>query len=143
MRALLLVACAAAGCVTSDFVRQPDPKPCVETNAASPGQAPEEAARAALSTFVTAVERKDFEAALRLLDADWRRRYSAERLERDFVAEPRGAQLLSRLKASLPGKLTVAGARASLTVGTGRVASMRLESDGWHLASLDGDAGAP
>ncbi|MBM4782975.1 MAG: hypothetical protein GQE15_35295 [Archangiaceae bacterium] len=95
--------------------------------------------RKVIVSFVDAVERKDFEAALSMLGASWRKQYSSARLQQDFVNEPRGAQLVSRLKASAAGTITVAGSRASVVVGQGRVALLTLESDGWRLASLDGE----
>lgn len=131
------------GCVGAEFVRQPDPKPCVEP-AASATKTPEvEAeARAALAAFVGAVERSDFDGAFRLLDATLKRRYSPERLKSDFALEPRGVALVSRLKVALARPLLLSGDRASVVVADGRVALAVRESDGWHVASLDGDAAA-
>ncbi len=138
--ALLLV---VTGCVGTEFVRQPDPKPCVDS-AVPAAKTPEvEAeARAALTAFVDAVERKDFDGAFRLLDATLKRRYSPERLKSDFALEPRGVALVSRLKGALARPLQLAGDRASVVVAEGRVALAVRESDGWHVASLDGDAAA-
>jgi hypothetical protein len=131
------------GCVGAEFVRQPDPKPCVEQSV-SPTKTPEvEAeARAALAAFVDAVERSDFDGAFRLLDAALKRRYSPERLKADFALEPRGVALVSRLKVALARPLQLTGDRASVVVAEGRVALAVRESDGWHVASLDGDAAA-
>lgn len=138
MRAAL-AALLCSGCVGAEFVRQPDPKPCAEPVVAVPAVTNEPAVRKVIVSFVEAVERKDFEAALSLLGASWRKQYSSARLQQDFVNEPRGAQLVSRLKASVTAPITVAGARASLVVGQGRVAVLALETDGWRLSSLDGD----
>jgi len=136
--ALLLL---VTGCVGAEFVRQPDPKPCVEP-VASPAKMPEVEAdvRAALGAFVGAVETSDFDGAFRLLDATLRRRYSPARLKTDFATEPRGAALVSRLKVALTRPVQLSGDRASLVVAEGRVALVVRESDGWHVASLDGDA---
>ncbi len=138
--ALLLV---MTGCVGAEFVRQPDPKPCAE-RAVTPAKTPEvEAeARAALAAFVDAVERSDFDGAFRLLDATLKRRYSPDRLKADFALEPRGVALVSRLKVALARPLQLTGDRASVVVAEGRVALAVRESDGWHVTSLDGDAGA-
>lgn len=138
--ALLLL---VTGCVGAEFVRQPDPKPCVES-IVSPTKSPEAEAdvRAALSAFVGAVERSDFDGAFGLLDATLKRRYSPERLKADFALEPRGAALVSRLKVALTRPVQLSGDRASLVVAEGRVAIAVRESDGWHVASLDGDAAA-
>ncbi|MDP1914899.1 MAG: hypothetical protein Q8L14_01550 [Myxococcales bacterium] len=136
--ALLLV---VTGCVGAEFVRQPDPKPCVEP-AATPAKSPEvEAeAREAFASFIGAVERSDFDGAFRLLDASLKRRYSPERLKSDFALEPRGVALVSRLKVALARPVQLAGDRATVVVAEGRVALAVRESDGWHVASLDGDA---
>ncbi|MBE2252020.1 MAG: hypothetical protein IAE78_20965 [Myxococcus sp.] len=91
----------------------------------------------ALSAFVAAVERRDFERAYALLDGASRRRYSPGRLEADFALEPRGAALVGRLKAALGRPITVSGGRATLVVAEGRVAAAVHESDGWHVQSLD------
>lgn len=139
MRAVV-VALICSGCVGAEFVRQPDPKPCADKPVVeTPAVTNEPAVRKVIVSFVEAVERKDFEAALSMLGASWRKQYSSARLQQDFVNEPRGAQLVSRLKASAAGSITVAGSRASLIVGQGRVAVLTLEADGWRLASLDGD----
>ncbi|MER2565419.1 MAG: hypothetical protein ABTQ32_32135 [Myxococcaceae bacterium] len=138
----LLVALLCSGCVGAEFVRQPDPKPCVDPPTVEPRAEPNEpAVRKVIVAFVEAVERKDFEVALSMLGASWRKQYSSARLQQDFGSEPRGAQLVSRLKASSAGPITVVGSRASLVVGEGRVARLTLEPDGWRLASLDGDQG--
>lgn len=135
-----LVLLLGSSCVGAEFVRQPDPKPCADTPVVeAPTAANEPSVRKVISAFVEAVERKDFDAALSMLGASWRKQYSSARLQQDFVNEPRGAQLVSRLKASAAGPITVSGARASLVVGQGRVALLTLEPDGWRLASLDGD----
>lgn len=141
-RAALLLPLVAA-CVGAEFVRQPDPKPCAEP-VVSPPKTPEAAAdvRAALAAFVGAVERSDFDRAFQLLDARLKRRYSPERLKADFALEPRGVALVSRLKLALERPVHRAGDRASLFVADGRVAQAVLESDGWHVASLDADASA-
>ncbi len=141
-RAALLLPLVAA-CVGAEFVRQPDPKPCAEP-VVSPPKTPEAAAdvRAALAAFVGAVERSDFDRAFQLLDARLKRRYSPERLKADFALEPRGVALVSRLKLALERPVQRAGDRASLFVAEGRVAQAVLESDGWHVASLDADASA-
>ena len=136
----VLTALVGSGCVGAEFVRQPDPKPCPEKPLVeTPTVANEPAVRKVIVGFVEAVERKDFEAALSMLGASWRKQYSSARLQQDFVNEPRGAQLVSRLKASAAGSITVTGPRASLVVGQGRVALLTLEADGWRLASLDGE----
>lgn len=140
-RALLsLLSGLSLGCVTTDFVRQPDPKPCVEAPGTTSPQSDEQAIRATLTSFVTAVDAKNFEGALALIADDWRQRYSADRLARDFGGEPRGGQLVDRLRAALAAPLTISGDRASLPVGAGRVARIVRESTGWRIASLDGDA---
>jgi hypothetical protein len=137
---VLMSALLCSGCVGAEFVRQPDPKPCVDKPAVeAPAVSNEPAVRKVIVSFVEAVERKDFEAALSMLGASWRKQYSSTRLQQDFVSEPRGAQLVSRLKASAAGAITVVGPSASLVVGQGRVALLTLEADGWRLASLDGD----
>lgn len=142
-RALLLplLGVVVAGCVTTDFVKQPDPKPCPEA-VGSNSEPAEKPIRETLTGFVAAVDARDFQAALELLAGPWRTRYSAERLAKDFGAEPRGAQLIDRLKTSLSAPVSVSGEHATLPLGGGRVARLVRESSRWRIASLDGDSAA-
>ncbi|MBL8921860.1 MAG: hypothetical protein JNJ54_23585 [Myxococcaceae bacterium] len=142
MKSAVLLGAVVTGCVTTDFVRQPDPKPCVDAPRAT-GAPAEQAIREALASFVAAVDAKDFGAALELLAGSWRKRYSAERLARDFAAEPRGVHLVDRLKSSLAAPFTISGERATLPLGAGRAARLVHESAGWRIASLDGDSSTP
>jgi hypothetical protein len=134
----LAAALACTSCVATEFVKQPEPKPCQEA-VASPVRGGSDVT-AALEAFVRAVEAKDFESAYRLLSHDARRRYSPARLAQDFATEPSGAQLLARAKAALRVMPTVTKDRATLAVATGKVAALERESDGWHVASLDEDS---
>lgn len=129
---LLLV---LAGCVSSQTGRLPDPRPCQE--AAPIGQIA--AVRTALAEFVGAVERKDFTTALSLLDGSVRRRYSSDRLQRDFLGEPRSAVLLSRAKAATEAPVEIEGDRARIEVAEREYTVLHLESGAWHIVSLDGE----
>lgn len=130
----LVLALAASACVHTEFVKQPEPRPCSEAPVAAAQEPP---ARVALRRFVEAVERRDFEAAYALLDGALRRRYSPQRLEQDLALEPRGTGLVSRAKAALEAPVIVEGDRATIAVAEGRAASLVKEADGWRVSSLD------
>ncbi len=124
-----------AGCVPTEAGRLPDPRPCQEAVPV----APVAAVRAALAQFVVAVERKDFSHALSLLDGSVRRRYSSERLQRDFLSEPRSAVLLSRARAATEAPVEIEGDRARIEVAEREFTVLHFESGAWHIVSLDGE----
>lgn len=88
---------------------------------------------------MAAIDQKDFSTAHTLLDATLRRRYSVERLQSDYAAEPRGQTLVSRLRSASNGPVEFLGDRAQLLVATGEYAVLHLESGHWHIAALDAD----
>lgn len=127
-----------SGCVATEFVRQPDPAPCPALPATSDGDA-EAIVRKTVAAFVAAMDRKDFSTAHTLLDGTLRRRYSVERLQSDYAAEPRGQTLVSRLRSATNGPVEFEGDQAWLLVATGAYAILHLESGHWHIAALDAE----
>lgn len=126
--ALLLLGCASVPVVVRP--RQPCPTP-VEADA------DEVAVKALLTSFVEAVDRRDFERALGLLSDDWRQRYSASRFEADFALEPQGRVLVDRLRASLRGEVLINTDTATLRVASNRSVLVAKQAGRWRLASLD------
>lgn len=90
-----------------------------------------------LARFVAAVEARDFTTALELLSRDWRQRYDAARLERDFAAEPLGEARVRRLRQRLEGPMELSGAAALLPLGDGAQAALVVEQGGWKIAALE------
>lgn len=124
-----------SACVTAPVVR---PEPCpVVAEPAVVTPADEVAVRQVLQQFVTAVDEKNFANALALLSDDWRRRYSATRLEADFGLEPQGRVLIDRLKAALSAAPNVVGDRATLLVTADKYAVIEKTVNGWKIVSLD------
>ncbi|MDX2014281.1 MAG: hypothetical protein SFW67_29040 [Myxococcaceae bacterium] len=121
------------GCVAPIQSVKPSCPPCAEPSGAEPA----DAVRAAARAFVSAAEARDFATAWSWLSGAWRDRYTPERLARDFDREPRGAGFVSRLKASLGGPVSLAGDRATISLGAERSARLVLEPGGWKLDSLD------
>ena len=91
----------------------------------------------ALTTFLSAVETRDFEKAFSLLGKAWRDRYgTAARLARDFDAEPAVADRLARIKAAA-ARLVEAGQGASLEWAPGHTLKLAREPEGWRITQLD------
>lgn len=122
------------GCATS----HPPPvvTPCPEP-APVAARPDDTAIRSALEAFVRAVQARDFVTALSLMDGSWRRRYSPERLGRDFEREPGGALLVGRLERGLSGTIELVADGARLRVAEGRAVTLRREDGAWRISSLD------
>ncbi len=103
-----------------------------------PTPPPDERAKASqvVETFLAAVAAKDFGAALAVLGPPWTGRYSAERLARDFAAEPLGSERVERLARALP-KLRVDGAAAVIPLDEGSAATLALIDGTWKLITLE------
>jgi hypothetical protein len=125
-RALLSV---LAACVTAASPPPPAPEP------------PDAAPRAALERFLSAEKAGDFDAVYRLLSSGLRSRYTPARLQADYQRDEGMAQdKLARIRAALSTgtPLAIEGAgSAQLTLTSDRSVHLVLESDGWHVASLE------
>ena len=123
---LLVVACTPA----QVEVRK-DP-PTAEVQAA-----PDAEVRAVLGRFVKATASRDFKAALGLLSAPLRARYTPERLASDFDLEPLAKERLARIETALSLPITMSGGHATLPLAGTRVVKLVREDDGWHIAALE------
>ncbi len=93
-----------------------------------------------LTQFIDAAEARRFAEAWPLLSADWRRRYTAERLAADFDKEPQVKERLARARLALaaqPFVLTRDGAEARLPIGEGIAVTLLREDGTYKVASLE------
>ena len=105
-----------------------------------PAASPAEAAGAALSRFVGAVDGGRWPEAWSLLSARWRARETPERLAADLAASgPVGSSAVARARAALAaGALPdVKGRSASLAVAQGRAAALVEEDGAWRVDALE------
>jgi hypothetical protein len=104
---------------------------------APPPVAREDAARAALGSFVDAAEQGDFTRAYALLAGPLRARYTPERLESDFRAEPLAKERLARARAALANAPLLDAGGARFPIGDGRAVRLVLEDGAFRVASLE------
>lgn len=98
----------------------------------------QEQAAEVLGRFLDAAEHDDFAAALSMLSASWRTRYSVERFKDDFTREPLAKERLQRARAALKaGAWVMAADGAQLPLGEGRAVRLARESDGYKVAALE------
>ncbi|MBX5483592.1 MAG: hypothetical protein IRZ16_17355 [Myxococcaceae bacterium] len=90
-----------------------------------------------LEAFVAAAEAGDFAAAYRLLAAPLRARYTPERLEADFRAEPLARERLARARQALAQQPVLEGGTARFPIGEGRAVTLTLEADGYRVAAIE------
>lgn len=120
-----------AGCATTPPAPRPPPSPPPAAQTSSSG------ARLALERFVAAAEARRFDEVFDLLTSTWRERYgNADRLARDFEAEPAAAERLRGIRAAA-GRLVEGQGAASLEWAPGRVLRLVLEPGGWRISQLD------
>jgi hypothetical protein len=94
-------------------------------------------AAAALRRFVDAVERRDFETAYGLLSGPLRARYTPERFEHDFAAEPLAKERLERARrAAMTAPVAVAGG-FSFPIGGDKAVRVVREGDGYRVAAIE------
>lgn len=126
-----VAACAAPGSVAPQA-------PVVSPPEAPPGLDPRMAPRDALVGFLDAAEAGRFGDALACLATPLRARYSAERLEADFVLEPLAKERLARARRALgQGTMSLEDAAARLPLDNGRQLRLVREAEGWKLAALE------
>lgn len=98
----------------------------------------QEQAAAALTQFLDAAEAGQFEAALSLLSASWRNRYTARRFEDDFTREPLAKERLVRARTALGrGGWIVDAGGAQLPLGEGRAVRLEREGEAYRVVALE------
>ena len=97
----------------------------------------ESGARKALEAFLVAAESGDFAAAWGLLSGELRARYTPERLEADFRAEPLARERLARARAALAQAPVIEVDVVAFPVGEGRAVRLRREEGGYRVVSLE------
>jgi hypothetical protein len=132
----LLTVLLLAGCATTPSPRpvKPEPKPVVVPQPVEDRQA---VLRELVQRFVAATESKHFEEVLPLLAKPLRERYSVEKLERDFGADPLAVARLAQIKAKAGDAFVEAKDSAALEWAQGRALKLVQEPDGWRIASLE------
>ncbi len=130
--ALVLVACAHEQPVVSE----PRPTPPAPVTAEAPGLGVEAEARVTVTTFLEAAERRDFAAAYGLLAGALRDRYTPQRLEADFDAEPLAKERLARIRASLQAPMAISASRASLSLGAQKSFTLIREAGQWKVVRV-------
>lgn len=90
-----------------------------------------------LQAFVDDVRSNRFAAAYGLLTAGWRARYTPERFQRDFFAEPSSKDKLARAQQALTTSPTFTATGAEFPIGQGRAVRLLLEPGGYRLAALE------
>jgi hypothetical protein len=109
------------------------------TQPARPMTHPVDGPHAALSAFLDAAGRQDFEACWRLLASPLRERYTPARLAEDFSAvKERAEDKLARVHAAFKdGALRVEGGGAALPLSEHKELRLVHEADGWKIAELE------
>jgi hypothetical protein len=125
---LLVMLALAAGC--THVPAGPEPVKEVKPR-------PEEAARAALTRFLDAVEGEDWTAAWSLLQGALRVRYTPERLREDFVREPLAAERLRRARLVSEGQVHVTPTEALFPLGEDRAVRLAVEEGEYRIAAIE------
>jgi hypothetical protein len=125
---LLVLLAFSAGC--SHVPTGPEPVKEVKPR-------PEEAARAALTRFLDAVEGEDWTAAWSLLQGSLRARYTPERLREDFAQEPLAGERLRRARLVSVGPVHVTPSEALFPLGEDRAVRLSLEEGEYRLAAIE------
>ena len=97
----------------------------------------ESGARQALEAFLAAAEAGNFVAAWGLLSGELRARYTPERFEADFHAEPLARERLARARTALAYEPVIDGDVVAFPVGEGRAVRLRREEGGYRILSLE------
>lgn len=129
-----LAAVLLSACVTA-----PAPTPVKPEPKAPTAPVPEDArgaVREVVQAFVIATEARRFDQVLPLLARPLRERYSVERLERDFGADPLALDRLAQIKQSTAPVLESKEA-ASIEWSAGRSLRLVHEAEGWRIAALE------
>lgn len=141
MRAAAL-AVLLAGCVTTAPAKPvttpaAKPSPMVAVAGRDTAARPDDEVRTQVRRFLAATQKRDFEAAWRLLAEPLRDRYTPKRLKADFEAEPLAEERLTRIRLAVDLPFRVEGRRAFLKLSEGRVLELVQEPTGWHIAALE------
>ncbi len=98
----------------------------------------QEQAATVLAEFLDAADAGRFEAALSLLSASWRNRYTAKRFEDDFGREPLAKERLSRARTALErGGWIVDAGGAQLPLGEGKAVRLEREGEAYRVVALE------
>lgn len=98
----------------------------------------QEAAAEVLVRFLDAADAGNFEAALGLLGAQWRNKYTPKRFEEDFAKEPLAKERLQRARSALAqGRWVVDASGAQLPLGDGRAVRVAKEGDAYRVVALE------
>lgn len=137
MRALRAMALAVVACATPAPrpVGSPPPEPVVVAAPTSPDES--RAVREVVERFLDAAEAGKFADALALLAEPVRSRYSVERIEVDFAADPSAKARVARVRAALAGEIGVRADVAVLPLEGGRRLRAVREPGGWRIAALE------
>jgi hypothetical protein len=96
------------------------------------------APKAALTSFLDAAERSDFQACWQSLTGPLRERYTPARLGEDFHAvEGRAREKLARARAAMASPMRVEGSSALLSISEHRTVRLVLEGEAWKIAALE------
>jgi hypothetical protein len=90
-----------------------------------------------LADFIAAADAGDFRRAYELLAGDWRARYTPERLESDFRAEPLAKERLDRARIALKESPIVHGDVAEFPIGAGMAVRLVKENGSFRVAALE------
>lgn len=120
------------GCATSTSVGGPS------VVSRAPVAADEQRQLRALSAaFVASAQARHFDDVLQMLSSAWKARYTAERLARDFDADPLTRERLDRVHSTLASDFRVFENEAVLPLPGGRCFRLVREADGWRIAALE------
>jgi len=98
----------------------------------------QEQAANVLQQFLDAADAGRFDAALSLLSASWRNKYTAKRFEDDFGKEPQAKERLARARSALErGGWIVDAGGAQLPLGEGRAVRLEREGDAYRVVALE------
>ena len=90
-----------------------------------------------LGEFIAAAEARDFERTYHLLSGALRARYTPQRLEADFEAEPLAKERLERARQALRQPPTLRGDVAEFPVGQDKAVRLVRENGAFRVAALE------
>jgi hypothetical protein len=96
-----------------------------------------EEAREVLTAFLSAADSGDFAQAYRLLASELRARYTPERLEQDFRAEPLAKERLTRARGALGSDPIPEGRQVLFPIAEGKAVRLVHEDEGYRVMALE------
>lgn len=90
-----------------------------------------------LEAFLAAAEARNFPKVYGLLSADLQGRYTPDRLEKDFAAEPLASERLARARAAVGQPCVLKEGSALLPLGAGKAVRLVKEPAGYRIAELE------